>query len=63
MSAYIYIGDQLSEAHIYLFCLSCTSCVFLIIILSGTDAPGEHVLYEALHTKLGMENLDIEEVR
>lgn len=37
--------------------------VLFFLVLSGTHAPGEHVLYETLHTKLGMENQDIEEVR
>lgn len=36
--------------------------MFFFVILSRTHASGERVLYETLHTRLGMENLDIEEV-
>lgn len=51
--------QKLSEVCLF----SLAHLVFLFIVLSGTDAPGEQVLYETLHTKLGMENLDVEEVR
>lgn len=65
MSAYIDIVDKFSETVIY-FVLAAHSvffCLFFFfIILIRTHAPGEHVLYETLHTKLGMENRDIEEV-
>uniref|UniRef100_H3D5I8 Essential meiotic structure-specific endonuclease subunit 2 n=1 Tax=Tetraodon nigroviridis TaxID=99883 RepID=H3D5I8_TETNG len=50
--------QKLSEVCLF----SLAHLVFLFIVLSGTDAPGEQVLYETLHTKLGMENLDVEEV-
>lgn len=53
--------DTFSETHIYV--VRVAQSLFLFVVLRRAYSTGEHVLSETLHTKLGMENLDIEEVR
>lgn len=53
--------DTFSETHINV--VRVAQSLFLFVVLRRAYATGEHVLSETLHAKLGMENLDIEEVR
>lgn len=61
MSACLSMVDKFSETHISV--VRVAQSLFLFVVLRRAHATGEHVLSETLHTKLGMENLDMEEVR